>query len=74
MVAPQLIISWYPTSEPSGGITSAPDLWFEDGDVVLAAGSTRYKLHASLLACHSSRFKAMFMETTLEIQASSTLR
>lgn len=71
MVAPQLVLSWYPTPM-SPDVITAPDLWLEDGDVVLAAGNTRYKLNASHLACHSSRFRAMFMETALEMKVSGT--
>ncbi|VDC03571.1 unnamed protein product [Peniophora sp. CBMAI 1063] len=67
MVSPgaQFTIGWYPMSESSSVITN-PDLWFEDGDVVLVAGDTHYKLYANLLARHSTRFRTMFMETKLE--------
>ncbi|KZV62763.1 hypothetical protein PENSPDRAFT_692238 [Peniophora sp. CONT] len=64
MVAPQLTLSWYPTSK-SSNVVMDPDLWFEDGDVVIVAGNTHYKLWANLIARHSTRFKTMFLETNL---------
>ena len=65
MVAPQIALTWYSTPDASSVIT-APDLWFDDGDVALVADNTHYRLHASLLACHSTRFRTMFLETKVE--------
>lgn len=35
-------------------------LWFSDGNVILEAGKSRFRVHQSILAIHSSVFKDMF--------------
>ncbi|KAF7967490.1 hypothetical protein HWV62_34055 [Athelia sp. TMB] len=35
-------------------------LWFSDGNIVLQAGGTQFKVHQSILARHSAVFKDMF--------------
>jgi hypothetical protein len=37
-----------------------PDLWFEDGSVVLCAEGTLFRVHMSLLSRHSVCFRDMF--------------
>ena len=34
--------------------------WFDDGNVILEAENTRFRVHRSLLSRHSSVFKDMF--------------
>ena len=65
----QLQLTWHTSHESSGRVT-APDLWYEDGDVVLVADNTQYKVWANLLARHSTRFKTMFLETLTAYESS----
>ena len=37
------------------------DLWFEDGNIVLLAQGTGFKVHRSVLARHSTVFKDLFL-------------
>lgn len=37
------------------------DIWYDDGNVVLQAQNTQFKVHRSILAQSSSVFKDMFM-------------
>lgn len=37
-----------------------PDLWFDDGSIVLKVQSTMFKVHRSLLCSHSTVFADMF--------------
>ena len=37
-----------------------PDLWFEDGSVVLCAENMLFRVHMSLLSLHSVCFRDMF--------------
>ncbi|KAF9527288.1 hypothetical protein CPB83DRAFT_768595 [Crepidotus variabilis] len=39
--------------------TRSSDFWFSDGSVVLEAESTRFRVHSSMLALHSTVFKGM---------------
>lgn len=41
-------------------ITKHPDLWFEDGNVVLIAENTGFRVYRGLLAKHSDIFRDMF--------------
>jgi hypothetical protein len=36
------------------------DLWYEDGTVVLQAGSKQFRVYRGILCAHSSVFSAMF--------------
>ena len=37
-----------------------PDLWYDDGTVVLQAGSRRFRVYRGILCAHSSVFSDMF--------------
>jgi hypothetical protein len=37
-----------------------PDLWYEDGTVVLQAGSRQFRVYRGILCAHSSVFSDMF--------------
>ncbi|TFK53954.1 hypothetical protein OE88DRAFT_1732693 [Heliocybe sulcata] len=42
------------------GVTKSKDLWFDDGNIVIQAESTVFKVHRSILALNSAVFKDMF--------------
>lgn len=39
---------------------SHPDLWFDDGSIILVAEQTMFKVHRSTLCIHSNVFTDMF--------------
>ncbi|KAF9524117.1 hypothetical protein CPB83DRAFT_774388 [Crepidotus variabilis] len=39
--------------------TPSTDFWFEDGNIIIVAGNTGYRVHSSMLARHSSVFRDM---------------
>ncbi|KDR77425.1 hypothetical protein GALMADRAFT_138537 [Galerina marginata CBS 339.88] len=41
-------------------VTQHPRFWFDDGNIILQAGSTQFKVHRSILANKSQIFKDMF--------------
>ncbi|KAF4615852.1 hypothetical protein D9613_012381 [Agrocybe pediades] len=41
-------------------LTRSKDLWFDDGNVVLQAEKTQFRVHRSVLSLHSSVFRDMF--------------
>ncbi|KAI0697613.1 hypothetical protein BC835DRAFT_1270241, partial [Cytidiella melzeri] len=45
----------------SGSIVQHPNIWFEDGNVVLVAKSTGFRVHRGVLARHSDVFRDMFL-------------
>ncbi|KAJ3513919.1 hypothetical protein NLJ89_g2688 [Agrocybe chaxingu] len=47
-------------SDLSGGITRSEDFWLDDGNIILQAESTQFRVHKSMLARHSTVFKDMF--------------
>ena len=52
-------------SLPSASVTSGepqkdPELWFEDGSVVMIAGNMAFLIHTSILSRHSEIFRNMF--------------
>lgn len=36
------------------------EIWFEDGNVILHAGDTQFRVHRGIIALHSRVFKGMF--------------
>ncbi|KZP06404.1 hypothetical protein FIBSPDRAFT_322892 [Athelia psychrophila] len=53
------------TSEPcdgplTAGTTRSPEMWLDDGNIVIEADKTQFKVHRSLLSAHSHVFKDMF--------------
>ena len=42
------------------GISQHPDLWYEDGTVILIAESTGFRVYRGLLSKHSEVFRDMF--------------
>lgn len=42
-------------------ITKHPDLWFEDGNIVLVAENTGFRVYRGLLVTHSGIFRDMFL-------------
>jgi hypothetical protein len=36
------------------------EIWFEDGNVILQAGHTQFRVHRGIIALHSRVFKGMF--------------
>ena len=47
------------STDPSS-LTRHPDLWFEDGNIVIHAGATVFKVLKSMLSKESQLFKDMF--------------
>lgn len=47
--------------EPSADPLIRSDIWFKDGNVVLQAGGTQYKVHQSILSINSTVFADMFL-------------
>ncbi|KZT24243.1 hypothetical protein NEOLEDRAFT_1068017 [Neolentinus lepideus HHB14362 ss-1] len=45
---------------PKDGVTKSQDLWFDDGNIVLQAESTVFKVHRTVLALNSTVFRDMF--------------
>lgn len=41
-------------------LTRSPELWFEDGSVVLHVESTLFRVHRSILSSNSEVFRDMF--------------
>ena len=48
------------TAEAAEGLPRHDDLWFDDGNVVIATSDLSFRLHRGVLARHSSVFKDMF--------------
>ncbi|KAF7370424.1 BTB domain-containing protein [Mycena sanguinolenta] len=46
-------------AENEPGITRSTDRWFSEGNVVLQAGNTQFRVHWGVLALHSSVFRDM---------------
>ena len=46
-------------SSHTGEPVRSPDYWFEDGNIVLQAENTQFRIHKGILARHSSVFKDM---------------
>ena len=42
------------------GISQHPDLWYDDGTVILIAESTGFRVYRGLLSKHSQVFRDMF--------------
>lgn len=49
-----------PTEADIAPTTRADRVWFDDGNVVVQAEQTLFKVHKSILALHSTVFKDMF--------------
>lgn len=47
-------------SDPFPSATRHPDLWFDDGSIVLVAEDTMFRVHRSTLCTHSTVFADMF--------------
>ncbi|CAA7261832.1 unnamed protein product [Cyclocybe aegerita] len=47
-------------SDQPGGITRSEDFWLDDGNIILQAEGTQFRVHKSMLARHSTIFKDMF--------------
>jgi hypothetical protein len=45
---------------PNANPTRHPDLWFDDGSVVLKAENTLFRVHRTTLSTHSTVFSDMF--------------
>jgi len=41
-------------------LTRAPDLWFEDGTIILQAETRLFRVYKGILSLHSSVFRDMF--------------
>jgi len=41
-------------------IKKSSEYWFDDGNIILQAGTTVYRVHSSILIRHSKVFKHMF--------------
>ncbi|KAM5531624.1 hypothetical protein V8D89_014710 [Ganoderma adspersum] len=52
--------SEYPPSAAPGEPQQDPELWFEDGNVVIVAGSAAFRVHTSILSRHSEVFQDTF--------------
>ena len=50
-----------------------PDLWFEDGSVVLCAEDTLFRVHMTLLSRHSVCFRDMFTIARPRSQCAQTV-
>lgn len=48
------------TAEAIEGLPRHDDLWFDDGNVVIASSDLSFRLHRGVLARHSSVFKDLF--------------
>ena len=40
-----------------------PTLYFDDGNAIITAGKTLFRIHVSVLSKHSSVFRELFQET-----------
>lgn len=40
--------------------THRSDIWFEDGNIILQAQNTQFRIHRGIVALHSRVFKGMF--------------
>ena len=52
-----------PSGSPNASITNSsrhPDLWFDDGSIVLHVETTLFRVHRSTLSMHSEVFADMF--------------
>ncbi|KDR69183.1 hypothetical protein GALMADRAFT_77644 [Galerina marginata CBS 339.88] len=48
------------TGSPTDTVITRSDMWFDDGNIVLQAGMTQFRVHRGIIARHSSVFKDMF--------------
>lgn len=53
-------------------LTKSPNLWLEDGNVILVAENTGFRLYRGLLAKHSEVFRDMFQIPQPEAAAENT--
>lgn len=62
-------------SEPAVPVASMTrsDIWFDDGNIVIQAESTQFKVHRSVLAAHSLVFKEMFSILELPTEQGSAV-
>lgn len=60
VVDANLLESSSTTSTISPTATRHPDLWFRDGNIVLATHTLLFRVHKSILSMHSSVFRDMF--------------
>lgn len=58
------------TSAALDGVQPDPELWFEDGNVIVVAQKTAYRFHRGALSRHSEIFRGLF--TVPQPEASST--
>jgi BTB/POZ domain len=49
-----------PTLQPLSHPKRADGLWFDDGSIVLQAGTTQFRVHRSVLSANSAVFRDMF--------------
>jgi hypothetical protein len=48
------------SDESVSNLTRHPDLWFDDGSIVLNAETTLFRIHRTTLSAHSTVFSDMF--------------
>ena len=53
-------ISPSPSPSPSNDLEPHGDVWFDDGNIVLVAGNTAFRVYRGLLAAQSTVFSDMF--------------
>ncbi|GJE88561.1 hypothetical protein PsYK624_046440 [Phanerochaete sordida] len=52
-------------AEPTGIVERCEELWFEEGNVVVAARDLAFKVHTGILGRHSDIFKGFFIPVSL---------
>lgn len=49
-----------PSSSSNNGLAHHEEFWFDDGNIVLVAGNTAFRVYRGLLSAHSTVFSDMF--------------